>query len=193
MELNLPEQAPRLLREDRTGRAILKCMEHGLKELLQAIQSSQKLLYDVRTMPEWRLDELAWEYNVLWYDASADIETKREWILKASEIVPKIGTELAIDALIDAIYGQHEILNYTDFGGVLHSFMLTVSEPKGEYARHWSNAVLKKVLPLRCTFDGLGYQNREKMIYIERQAVGEHKRLRSGTFAAGEDRYGGLL
>ena len=58
------------------------------------ILSGVKCLADYETMPEWRLDEIAWETGCL-YDYKADIDSKRQWIKNAIALYSIFGTPKA--------------------------------------------------------------------------------------------------
>ncbi len=193
IQASVYNNAPYFLREDSTGKALLKSIDYALDVFFNACKQAYSNLWDIEQMPEWRLDELAWENSILWYDYKADIDTKRAWVQNADEIMGYIGTEKIIEKLIDAIYGTHEILLYPAFNGQLHEFMLAVSEPKGEYYRQWSNKILEQVIPLRCKFDGIGYINKENVNIADKKLIGDLKQRYAGTFATSEDVYGGIL
>ena len=74
---------PRFLTRDRNCYALAKGIEAGLNALNRIAEAGLACLSDVETMPEWRLDELAWEYAADWYDPQAEIPEKRSQIAGA--------------------------------------------------------------------------------------------------------------
>ena len=75
---DVTKYVPQFLLNDKNGYAMAKAIEAGINYMNTACLNGTKLIYDVDTMPEWRLDELAWEYNLV-YDYTADIDVKRDW------------------------------------------------------------------------------------------------------------------
>ena len=92
MQFDLRRILPRFLLEDKNGYAMAKAIEAGLVKFLSAAKDGLDTLSNVEIMPEWRLDELAWEYNIV-YDYDAEIDTKREWIRDAIALTRQIGTK----------------------------------------------------------------------------------------------------
>ena len=82
---------PRYLFQDKNGYALIKALEAGLEMFLSTAQTGLNTLQDPDEMPEWRLDEAAWEYNIP-YDYAADVETKRNWIRNAILFYSSHGT-----------------------------------------------------------------------------------------------------
>ena len=81
-KVNIFQIFPRFILEDTDGFAMCKALEAGLNYFLDKCNEGLKLVLDVDSMPEWRLDEMAWELNCL-YDFQADVDIKREWIRNA--------------------------------------------------------------------------------------------------------------
>lgn len=79
MEIVMERLFPKYLLNDKNGYALAKAIIKGMEIFIQTVQSGIDTVLDVDKMPEWRLDELAREYNCL-YDYNEDIETKRRWI-----------------------------------------------------------------------------------------------------------------
>ena len=97
IQFRIEKLVPLFLFNDKNGYAVAKAIEAALNAMDSVVQQGVDCIIDYDTMPEWRLDELAWETNCL-YDYSAPVETKREWIKNA---IP-----------LHAIYGTLESLRY---------------------------------------------------------------------------------
>lgn len=52
---------PRFLLEDRNGRAMAEAIRAALTLLCGTARQGLSTVTDVKSMPEWRLDEMAWE------------------------------------------------------------------------------------------------------------------------------------
>ena len=92
---NICQLWPKFLLRDRDGYAMAKALEAGLNYFLEKCQEGIDLILNVETMPEWRLDEMAWEYNIP-YDYSASVTQKREWVRMAIPMYRILGTKEAI-------------------------------------------------------------------------------------------------
>ncbi len=71
---------PRFLLEDRNGRAMAEAIRAALALLCSTARQGLSTVTDVKSMPEWRLDEMAWELAAAWYDYDAELSTKRAQI-----------------------------------------------------------------------------------------------------------------
>ena len=91
IEFDISSLIPKFIMQDKNGFALAKAIERGVQMFNEIIQDSIDCILDVDKMPEWRLDELAQEYNIL-YDYTADVETKRKWIAKAGWYASMYGT-----------------------------------------------------------------------------------------------------
>ena len=89
------ELFPKFLTQDRTGRAMCAALCAGLNAVLEIIQSGVDEILDPEKMSERRLDEVAWEDNIL-YDYNADITVKRYLVANAMEMYRHYGTERAV-------------------------------------------------------------------------------------------------
>ena len=69
MDVNITRLFPSFLLDDRNGYAMAKAIERMLNILLETIQTGLSCVKNIDSMPEWRLDELAWEQGCL-YDYS---------------------------------------------------------------------------------------------------------------------------
>lgn len=81
-QFDIQKWIPKFIWNDRNGHALAMAINAGLQMLNDSAAEGLKLINDYDDMPEWRLDELAWETNCL-YDYNAPIETKRQWIKNA--------------------------------------------------------------------------------------------------------------
>ena len=82
---DIKQLVPRFIWEDRNGHALSIALGKGLEIMCGTIQNAVDCVFDVSTMPEWRLDEMAWESGIL-YDYSAPVEVKRKWIENAMSL-----------------------------------------------------------------------------------------------------------
>lgn len=78
---------------------------------------------------EWELDEIAWEWNMFWYDNSAPIETKRQLIKTGLQVWSKLGTKWACEQVISAYFGDGYIREWFDYDGTPGRFRVISSNP----------------------------------------------------------------
>lgn len=113
---------PRFILNDRNGYALAKAIETGLREMNEIISQSMKLISDYDSMPEWRLDELAWEYDVDWYNISDNLDVKRRTIAKASEFYIDLGTPGRIKSIVESIAGEGSVEEWFEYSGTPFHF-----------------------------------------------------------------------
>ena len=124
MQIDIERLVPAFLLRDRNGYALAKAIEAGLQIAAGCIEEGLKVLHDPYSMPEWRLDELAWEWNGLWYDYEADIESKRAQILAAQAFSERLGTPQAVQEMIAAVYGAGWLEEWWEYGGEPYHFAI---------------------------------------------------------------------
>ena len=95
LEHSLGDLFPRFLLRDKNGYALAKALDAAMLYFTGKVEAGIKLIDDVDTMPEWRLDELAWELDCF-YDWTGTIDEKRNWINKALPYSYDAGTPQAI-------------------------------------------------------------------------------------------------
>ena len=92
---NPRELFPKFLLQDKTGRALCYALCAGMNAVFDIVQAGIDEVMNPEKMSERRLDELAWEYNIL-YDYDASIEKKRYLVANAMEMYRYYGTEQAV-------------------------------------------------------------------------------------------------
>lgn len=139
---------PKFLLNDKNGYAMAKAMEAGLNYFLEKCQEGLDCLMDPDKMPEWRLDELAWEYNCL-YDYDAEIEEKREWIKNAPEAYKRHGTPDGIRQYLLGRFDEATIVEWFEEGMDECVFDLIVSGENTASNEAWIRAAVGKAKPVR--------------------------------------------
>ena len=139
---------PKFILQDRNGYAIAKAMEAGMKYFLEKCQDGVDTLLDIDKMPEWRLDELAWEYNCL-YDYNADIDAKRGWIKNALNYYRKHGTADGIKQYLGAYFGEAQIIEWFEGGLDPCKFDIAVTGLRSDENEAWIRAAVEKAKNVR--------------------------------------------
>jgi P2-related tail formation protein len=164
MELKLPEakmELPAFLASDKNGKAIKAAMEKALERLQGDIKKAWDTLYVPDIMPEWRLDEMAWEWNMLWYDYSMLVEIKREMVKRAEEISRGIGTPGLMKRMLETVFESVNILSGPEYGGDPYHFMVEVAGNRAGELESWAQRAIDIFKPLRSAFDGFIIQTTE--------------------------------
>lgn len=104
-EVDIRKLVPKFILGDANGYAIAKAMEAGLNYMNEVIENSVSMAYDFDNVPEWRLDEIAREYDCP-YIFSADIAKKRYWIKNALITSRRLGTPSAIKTSLAPYLGE---------------------------------------------------------------------------------------
>lgn len=149
---------PRFLLEDREGFAMASAIAAGIDYFLTVAKGALDVWGDVDTMPEWRLDELAWEYDII-YDAFADVETKRAWIRDAVMLSKQTGTKAGIVKLLEAKFDTayvQEWFEYSPVGDPFH-FKVGVTGEYSEDEQSWVQRVIEKAQNVRSVLDGIEF------------------------------------
>lgn len=126
---DVKQMVPAFLLDDNNGYAMAKMIEYAMEYLRKACTRGLEIVFDIDKMPEWRLDELAWEYDVTWYDADADIDSKRAQIKAAQAFFDKMGTPQAVEEALAAVYGFGRLEEWWQYGGEPYHFCVYVSDP----------------------------------------------------------------
>ncbi len=121
--VEIDKLVPKFLMDDINGYALAKAMETGLQILNDTISEGVSIMSDIDEMPEWRLDEMAWEFNCL-YDYKGAIESKREWIRTAQSLYRLLGTPKSILNYIEGIFDEVTIEENWQYNGSPYHFRI---------------------------------------------------------------------
>lgn len=109
----------------------------GLSAGIDAIVPSLSASVDVLTtwnhideLSVEELDELAWELNILWYDKSANIDTKRELVKNSDIVYQKLGTKWAVENVIETYFGDGYIREWFEYNGTPGYFRVFSNNPQ---------------------------------------------------------------
>lgn len=145
---------PRFILQDKNGFAIAKAIETGMQMMNDAIQQGVDCVIDYDKMPEWRLDELAWETNCL-YDYNADIESKRRWIKDAIPLYRLYGTPQAVYNYLEGFWDQVELEEHWQYSGDPFHFRVTVSGEWNNDNEAWLRRAIAASKNVRSVLDDI--------------------------------------
>ena len=157
---------PKFIMQDKNGYAIAKAMEAGLNFFLQKCQEGLDTLQNVDKMPEWRLDEMAWELNCL-YDYEADISIKREWIRNAYKNYRIHGTAEGVRQYLKIYFGESSIEEFWQFGGDPGQFNVTVTGLRTDENEAWIRKATAKAKNVRSELNNIVFNGGEAQADIE--------------------------
>lgn len=147
---------PQFILNDRNGRAMAAAILAGLDGMVRSMEDAITLLTDVSQMPEWRLDEMAWEYNCL-YDYAADIEQKRAWIREAVPIYRYYGTPYAIRRYLNGAFENVYVRENWQYGGEPYHFRVVVDTEYSDEKLSWIHHAVETVKNVRSALDAVEF------------------------------------
>lgn len=185
-KFDLIRTVPKFILRDRNGFAMARAIEAALKYFLEKSQEGLDTLQNVDKMPEWRLDEMAWEMNCL-YDETAQEEVKREWIRNAIPLYSIWGTKTSIAEYLKGYFGEVEVQEFWEYSGDPFHFRVTVGGEWTPENEAWARRAIDRAKNVRSVLDAFRLGCR---CYFAIEATGEIKdRFRfpcAGELWAGE-------
>lgn len=150
--VDISRLVPRFIMNDRNGRALAKAIEAGLNDFLGICDQGVKCVSDPENMPEWRLDEMAWEYNIP-YDYDADISVKRGWIKDAYALSRLYGTADGIAKYIGTYFEGATVQEAADYNGDPFHFKVILSGVRNVSDANWALAAANAIKNVRSALD----------------------------------------
>ena len=105
---NMAKLLPKFMKADETDVAL----SHAMDVLLAKPANKSKILRkwdQIDNMNDAQLDEMAWEFNIDWWDSSFSLETKRSVIRTCYRVHEKRGTKWAVEELITSAFGMGKV------------------------------------------------------------------------------------
>ena len=156
MEIDAKGLVPRFLWEDRNGHALAKALEAGLRYFLGRLQEGMSTWHDPEEMPEWRLDEMAWEYNIP-YDYKASIEQKRMWVANAYKMSRVYGTPGSVAAFAEGYLGDAVLQEAWEYGGDPFHYKIDLYGNWREARQAWAVTAIEDVSNVRSVLDKIAF------------------------------------
>ena len=143
---------PKFLTKDRNGYALAKALQAGMDDFIAAVELGKRLIDDADAMPEWRLDELAWEYNIP-YSYTASLEAKRGWVRDAYDLSRLYGTAEGIARYIGAYFDGAEGTEAAAYGGQPYHYKVTLTGVNHVGDTEWAQQAAQTVQNVRSVLD----------------------------------------
>lgn len=126
-DLDMTRFIPLFMRDDECVQA----MAAAINDIVSKIDAARLRTWDqLDKMTGEELDELAWELNVLWYNAAGTLEQKREQIRTSDDVWRTLGTRYAVEMVISQLFGSGTLEEFWEYeGGRPHHFRVRIADP----------------------------------------------------------------
>ena len=165
---------PKFILQDMNGYAIAKAIEVSMQIMNDTIRRGVDRVSDYDKMPEWRLDELAWEYLMDWYDYNGNLDTKREQIKNSFNVQRHLGTKSAVLNEITVFYPGANVYEWFDYGGLPYHFKVEIQADTAETDTLSASEIYRRISErvrynknCRSVLDAINYfdENNDAMIH----------------------------
>lgn len=122
----------RLLPQFMRGDLAVLGLSAGMDEVIPDLSRSIGRLttWDcIDELGEDEIDALAWELNILWYDKSANLETKRDIVKNSDKVYRSLGTKWAVENVIQSYFGDGYIREWFEYEGAPGYFRVYSTNP----------------------------------------------------------------
>ena len=148
------KHVPKFLMADKNGRAVAMAIQAAVQYMNDRIAEGVAVIDDFDRMPEWRLDDLAWEYNCL-YDYEADVKTKRQWVRNAVPLYRMFGTVQSIYQYVGGYFANMDVEENWQYGGEPYHFRVTVEGEWTPENERWARKAINEAKNVRSILDSL--------------------------------------
>lgn len=170
IDLQFVDLVPKFIRRDRNGYALSKAIAWAVEQLCADIEQADAYLTDPERMPEWALDEFAYNHGMEWYDKMASVEVKRRWVRDADYMRYVIGTKEAVRHLLLGFYNYVSLEEWYQYDGPPFVFRVFVSGDTDEALEEWGKRATNIVKNLRSIFGAFAQTNRESLNFAQRDS-----------------------
>lgn len=172
MHVQAQDLFPQFLLADKNGFAMAKAIERALRIMCDTVQTGIDNVQEVDVMPEWRLDEMAWELGCL-YDYGATIEAKRKWIKDATMLFSAFGTPQAIYNYLEGFFERVSVEEHWQYNGEPFHFQVVVSGVWSSETEKWAIKAINAAKNVRSVLDGLRLEVQgEIQLHAETSVIG---------------------
>lgn len=125
--LDINKFIPLFMRDDEC----IKAIAEAINDITAHIDTAKLRTWDqLDKLNHEELDELAWELNILWYNAAGTLEQKREQIRTSDDVWRTLGTRYAVEMVISQLFGSGTLEEFWEYeGGEPHYFRVRLSDP----------------------------------------------------------------
>ena len=148
------QHVPEFILRDKNGCALARAIEAAIKYLNEHADTGFNIITDVDQMPEWRLDECAWELNCL-YEYNGTIAQKRKWIREARPMYRIWGTKEALQKYLDGYFENVEVEENWYYNGDPYHFRIFVEGTWNPETEAWTIKAVEKAKNVRSVLDDI--------------------------------------
>lgn len=125
-DLDLLKMQTSFMKNDITVKGYTAALAEQIQKLAHEVENV--LIYGrLDEVPEEVLDILAWSFNVDWYDAEADVETKRQAVKNVLILARIKGTPAAVQRVAEIYLGDAEVEEWFDYAGQPYHFRIVTN------------------------------------------------------------------
>ena len=119
---------PQFMRDDGAVRGLANAVNILVPDIAAA--SSLLSTWDkIDQLSESDIDTIAYEFNILWYDKGANIDTKRDLVKNGLRVWRHLGTKWAVENVINTYFGEGYIKEWFEYGGDPGHFAVYSTNP----------------------------------------------------------------
>ncbi|MDE5759223.1 MAG: phage tail protein I [Allobaculum sp.] len=128
-DLKFLKLLPVFMRKDKDVIALSQAMDNALRDTNDHLKTASGWnAFDKLTEAE--LDEMAWEFDVDWYDYGASREVKAAQIKSAQLIKQRRGTTWAVSQIVSDVFGAAYVKEWPEFNGNPYEFDVVTTNPQ---------------------------------------------------------------
>ena len=158
IEYDIKRLVPRFMLKDRDGYAMSMAIKAGMDDFLAICQRAVDTWNNPEEMPEWRLDEMAWEYNIP-YDYDAEESIKRAGVSRARALSRLYGAAEGLKKYMDGVLSDCEIEEWQTYAGDPYHFRIKSSSMRGMGYADWATRAIEAVKNVRSVLDSLSFES----------------------------------
>lgn len=161
--LDLLQLQTQMMRKDDAVIGFSAALGDQLKKI--GTEAARALIYSqIPQLPEDVLDILAWQFGADWYDATANIEIKRQAINDVLYLSQIRGTPAAVQRIVEIYFGDGQVQEWFEYGGDPGYFRVVTNNTAAtsEQAELFSKAV-NSVKRLSAWLESIIIQSTETM------------------------------
>ncbi len=151
---DITQFVPDFILSDSNGYALAIAEQAALSQLLSDMLTGVSMLEDPAQMPEWRLDEAAWELGCL-YDYQAEPEQKRRWIASALRMRRHMGTPAGLRQMVEGYIADALVEEWFEYDGEPYHFRMAISGAVTQDNLKWARRAVELAGNLRSVMDSL--------------------------------------
>ena len=126
-EIDVKKFLPLFMRDDEFNQAVAD----AINDILTHIDTAKLRTWDqLDKLNHAELDALAYELNVLWYNAAGTLAEKREQIRTSDDVWRTLGTKYAIETVVSQLFIKGKVLEFWEAGLEPHHFSVEVYSPE---------------------------------------------------------------